>query len=82
MIVKKNTYPEYEGVAHAKEGDVANWEYIKGAYSLIRKSDGKSLFRTPPVNKDGLLYSTGKSPVLVGVIGEVKSKGWVFELLP
>jgi uncharacterized protein YijF (DUF1287 family) len=75
----KNTYPEVKNVAHGKPGDICEWQLIRGSYHLVRTSDNKSLFSTPLVNKDGVL-SSGKRPVLVGIVGQVKSKGWVLEL--
>lgn len=79
MTVVRNTYPHYKGCA--KIGDVVRWEAksLRG-YSLIRDSDGKEIFRTAPVDRNGLIRSTGKPPVLSGIIASVKSKGWALEL--
>jgi len=78
MKVIKNTFPKYPNVAHGEEGDICHWELIKGTYSLIRESDGKCVFRTPDVDKEGKLRSNGKLPVLCGIIAENKSKGYMF----
>ena len=75
----KNTYPKYPKAPHADPGDICHWEYAKGVYRLIRESDGKSVFASAPVNKGGLLQN-GDKPNLVGVVGQVKSKGWVLEV--
>lgn len=77
--VTRNTYPEVEGVAHAERGDVCEWEMRANGYALVRQSDGKILFMTIPVRKDGTLIN-GKRPVLEGVIGCVKKNNWVLEV--
>ena len=77
MKVVRNTYPKYPNVARAEEGDIVNWQMIRGHYSLVRESDGKTLFSTAPVTKEGVLVSNGKQPILTGVVAQVKSKGWV-----
>jgi len=77
--VIRNTYPIYPNVAHAEAGDICRWELARGCYRLIRQSDGESLFCTPPVNKDGV-KSNGQPPTLVGVIAQVKSKNYIFEV--
>ena len=81
LMVVKNTYPEFPKVPHAKVGDVCSWEFSMGAFRLIRQSDGKTVFATSEVNKDGLLVSSGQPPKLIGVIAQVKSKGWIFEIM-
>jgi len=74
----KNTYPKLDGIAHAEPGDVCQWQHTRGHYTLIRLIDGKTVFSIGPVNSAGLLNS-GKRPNLFGTIGEVKSKGHIFE---
>ena len=80
MKVIKNTYPEHPNCSHAKKGDEVSWELTRGAFSLIRKSDGRSVFRSAPVDRDGRLRSNGKQTVATGIIAQVKTKGWVLEI--
>lgn len=80
MKVIRNTYPVSPQTPHAKPGDSVYWSMYKGCFRLVRKSDGKTVFATAPVNKDGLLRSNGLLPKLTGVIAEVKSKGWILEI--
>ena len=79
MKIVRNTYPKSSVAHYAEPGDEVHWE-IKNAYILIRDRDGKALFSTAPVNRNGLLRSNNKPPVLVGVIAEVKKKGWILEI--
>jgi len=79
IIVEKNTFPEYDRVPHAKQGDVVKWEAHRDCYRLIRFSDKKCLFAIPKLTRDGLLQN-GQKPNLMGVIAEVKSKGYILEL--
>jgi hypothetical protein len=76
----KNTYPKYNKAPHGEPGDACEWQLIKGAYCLIRESDKKCVYMTPPVNKEGLKQD-GKPPQLTGVIAQVKSKGWILEVI-
>ena len=80
MIVVRNTYPLVPGVAHAIKGDVCEWELSRGCYRLIRITDKKSVYTSPQVDTNGYLYSTKKSPCLVGVIAQIKNKGWILEI--
>ena len=80
MKVVRNTYPRHKHIAHAEIGDEVRWEMTRGAFRLIRESDGKSLFASAPVDTNGLLRSNKKQPVLNGVIAQVKSKGWILEI--
>ncbi len=71
LIVVENTYPEYEGVAHAKPGDIVQWEIGGRLQNLVRVIDGKTVFgrdRKPSTEED--------NRPSVGVIAEVKSRGW------
>lgn len=79
VIVTRNTYMRYPNVANAEPGDVCKWELSRGSYRLIRRSDGKSVFSTAPVNKDGLLRSNGKKPLLVGCIARYKGQELIVE---
>jgi hypothetical protein len=76
MKIIENTYPRHSGVAHANPEDEVRWEASRGCFRLIRLSDGKAVFATGPVDREGLLRSNGKPPIVSGVIAEVKSKGW------
>ncbi len=80
MIVLRNTYPKHPNTPHAEEGDSVHWEYSSKGVGLMRDSDKARLFRTAPVDRNGNLYSNGQPPVLIGIIGQVKSKGWILEI--
>ena len=80
MKIVQSTYPVFPKVAHAEVGDEVHWEGHRGAFHLIRNSDGKRLFTTAPVDRDGNLRSNGKTPNLIGIIAQVKSKGWILEI--
>ena len=79
MKITSNTYPVYQNVPHAKPGDEVHWEHSQ-CFRLVRDSDGKTVFSTAPVDRDGKLRSNGKTPILTGVIAQVKSKGWILEI--
>jgi hypothetical protein len=76
MIVIRNTYPVYPKCAHAEVGDEVRWEKYRGCMSLVRVSDGKTVFSRDLLSPG---QHDGDRPV-VGVIACVKSKGWVLEL--
>ncbi len=80
MKVIQNTYPKQPNTPHAKPGDKVSWALSRGAFSLIRKSDGKSIFRSALVDKDGRLRSNGQRTTVIGIIAQVKSKGWLLEI--
>lgn len=80
MKIIRNTYPQFPNCPHAELGDVVRWEFGRGVYNLIRVTDGKAVFTSAPVDRDGNLRSNGKPPVLAGVVAQVKSKGWVLEV--
>jgi hypothetical protein len=82
LKVKRNTYPNVD----LKEGDEVQWHYIRGCYWLYKVSELnlptlciKSYFASPNCNKDGI-KSNGKQVDLVGVVGQLKSKGYILEL--
>jgi hypothetical protein len=79
LVVRRNTYPN-QGVPHGEPGDEVEWQAGRGRMSLVRLKDGKGVFAIDGIGRDGNLYSTKKPPVLIGVIGEVRSKGWIFEI--
>ena len=74
--IVKNTYPKHEYLRHGEPGDIVHWEMERRGYCLIRDADNATIITTAPVNKEGLLQSNGKPPVLKGVIAQVKSRGW------
>ena len=80
MIVIRNTYPVHSDAPRAEPGDVVRWEPGRQCFRLVRESDGKSLFTTAPVDRDGNRRSNGKPPVLIGVIAELKNRGWCLEI--
>ncbi len=80
MKIITNTYPKHPNTPHAEEGDIVHWEHSSKGVGLIRDSDKARLFRTAPVDRNGNLYSNGQPPVLIGIIGRVKSKGWILEI--
>jgi hypothetical protein len=76
VIVVRNTYPYWPKCAHAEAGDVCHWDKGRGCMSLVRDSDGKTVF-----SRD--LLSPGqhdKDRPVVGVVAQVKSKGWFLEV--
>ena len=79
MKVIRNTYPEWPNTPRAEVGDEVHWKLYQ-CFRLVRDSDGKTVFSTAPVNRDGNRYSNGEPPVLVGVIAQVKSRGWGLEV--
>lgn len=79
VIVTKNTYQRYPNAAHAEPGDICEWELSRGSFRLIRQSDGKCVFSSAPVDKNGLLRSNGKKPVLVGCIAKYKGQELIVE---
>lgn len=79
MRVVQNTYQEYFNVPHAKADDLVHWEHNK-CFNLVRDSDDKIVYFTGPVDHNGLLRSTGKAPILTGIISEVRCEGWFFEI--
>ena len=79
MKVIKNTYPGHPNAPRAEIGNEVSWRHAQ-SFELIRDVDGKIVFATAPVTRDGLLRSNGKSPMLIGVIAQVKSKGWILEI--
>lgn len=79
MKVIQNTYPHFPNVPRAEVGDEVHWEHHQ-CFHLVRNSDNKRVFATAPVDRDGNLRSNGEPPLLVGIIAQVKSKGWILSL--
>jgi hypothetical protein len=80
MKVIRNTYPVFPNCDHAEPGDLVHWRRDPGYFCLIRDRDGKTVFATAPVDRDGNRYSNGKPPILCGIVAEVKKRGWILEL--
>ena len=76
LTIKTNTYPGGNG----RPGDIVEWRALPGGMELVRLSDEKTVFLIDGLNRDGVKYSNGKQPVLVGLIAEVKKNGWKLEL--
>jgi hypothetical protein len=76
MKVIRNTYPVLKGVAHAEPGDVVEWQHFRGRNNLVRLSDGKTVFSRDLLSPG---QNDGNRPV-IGVVAQVKSKGWFLEL--
>ena len=80
LIVKQNTYPNI----NLKIGDIVEWVHERKCYYLY-KSPIKSTtfdkihFASPNCNSDGI-KPNGKQIDLVGIVAQVKSKGYVLEL--
>ena len=78
MKVIRNSYPQ-STAPYALPGDKVHWE-LGSTFCLVRDADVKVVFSTPQVDKDGRLRSTGKPPVLSGIIAQVKKRGWILEI--
>jgi len=79
LFIKQNTYPKHVNIEFGQVNDIVHWELVRGYYHLCLENN-KAIFMSPGVNKDGILYSTGRPFSLIGVIAQVKSKGWILEL--
>ena len=75
LKVVRNTYPVLQ-CPHAELGDIVRWEVARGRCSLVRQSDGKTVF-----SRDCLPRHTEDNRPVVGVIAQIKSKGWAIELI-
>jgi len=79
LIVKQNTYPNVD----LKQGDIVEWVHGKKCYYLYKASStkivDKSYFASPNCNKDGI-KPNGEYVKLVGIVAQVKSKGYILEL--
>jgi hypothetical protein len=80
IVIKKNTYPITPKIPHGEPGDEVEWQAGRGRISLRRLKDNKGVFAIDGIDRNGNLRSTKKPPILIGVIGQVKSKGWIFEI--
>ena len=75
MRVLRNTYPRWPNVASAEIGDDVEWQVIVRKICLVRKSDGKTVFA-----RDCLPKHEENTRPMIGVIAQVKSKGWFLEI--
>ena len=79
LIVKQNTYPNVD----LKPGDKVQWIHGNKCYYLYKASStkivDKSYFASPNCNKDGI-KPNGKQVSLVGIVVQVKSKGYILDL--
>jgi len=75
MIIIKNTYPIWPNVVHGKPGDEVKWMPGRGKMHLERMSDGQSIF-----SRDCLPKEVDDTRPMIGVIAQVKSKGWILEI--
>ena len=80
LIVKQNTYLDVD----LKQGDIVEWVYARKCYYLYKppiKSIilDKSYFASPNCNKDGI-KPNGDYVILVGIVAQVKSKGYILVL--
>jgi hypothetical protein len=80
LRIIQNTYPRHKLAPFGEVGDVVHWEAFHGNYHLTRDSDNETLFMIGPIDRNGLMYSTKQPPQLTGIIGQVKSKGWIMEV--
>lgn len=79
MKVIQNTYPVYPNIPHAEIGDTVHWEH-RSSFNLVRDTDNKIVFMTPPVTIEGNLRSNNLQPTLTGIIAQIKSKNFVLEI--
>jgi hypothetical protein len=76
MIVVRNTYPIFPKCPHAAPGDEVRWSKDRGRMSLVRISDGKTVFSRDLLSPG---QHDGDRPIC-GVVASVVSKGWFLEL--
>jgi len=80
LIVKQNTYPNID----LKIGDIVEWVHGNKCYYLYKSpiksiTFDKKYFASPNCNRDGI-KPNGKKVDLVGIVAQVKSKGYILEL--
>jgi len=80
LIVKQNTYP----TINLKSNDIVQWIRGNKCYYLYKSpieniTFDKKHFVSPNCNKDGI-KPNGKQIDLVGIVGELKKKGYILEL--
>jgi len=80
LRVKRNTFPEYPGVAYAHPGDLVEWRAAGiNRLELCRANDTSNFPKvlwsiTRPNQQED--FKSGP----IGVIAQNKGKGWVLEL--
>ena len=77
LQVISNTYPVCPNVAHGNPGDIVEWRAGRGKMHLERINDDRSIF-----SRDCLPKAVEDTRPMVGIIAQVKSKGWVLEIRP
>ena len=75
LRITRNTYPAYQGVAHGEVGDIVKWSVARGKMSIDRVSDGRGIF-----GRDCLPKDREDTRPMIGIIAQVKSRGWVLEV--
>ncbi|MFA7121240.1 MAG: hypothetical protein WC277_07145 [Bacilli bacterium] len=75
MRVIRNTYPRLAGVPHAEPGDIVEWFAGPRCMSLVRKSDGATVF-----SRDKWPKEREDNRPLIGVVATIKARGWVLEI--
>ena len=75
MRVVRNTYPVLPRVPHAEPGDLVDWQAGPRCMSLVRRSDGATVF-----SRDKWPKEREDNRPLIGVVAAIKSKGWVLEI--
>jgi hypothetical protein len=76
MKIIRNTYPRWPNVDRGEPGDVVRWEQFRGRMSLVRESDGKTVYSRDLLSPG---QHDGDRPV-VGIVAKVASKGWFLEV--
>jgi hypothetical protein len=76
IVIVRNTYPFFKNCAHAEPGDVCRWEKGRGRMSLVRESDGRTVFSRDLISPG---QHDGDRPT-DGVISRVACKGWILEV--
>jgi len=80
LKVKQNTYLDIE----LKQGDEVQWIHGKKCYYLYKTpinniTFDKKHFASPDCNRDGI-KPNGQQVSLVGIVAQIKSKGYILEL--
>jgi len=73
--VVRNTYPVWPNVTHGEPGDEVEWRASRNKMHLERLADGKSIF-----SRDCLPKDIEDMRPMVGIIAQVKCRGWVLEV--
>ena len=76
MKIIRNTYPRWPNVDRGEPGDVVRWEQFRGRMSLVRESDGKTVYSRDLLSPG---QHDGNRPV-IGIVAKVAGKGWFLEV--